>query len=178
MSVSYQHQKKLGHPQKITLRKRPTPTCNAELKLPFSKSSVLALSVSIRYLPIAGSPFCSPERTARTYVSTRSSMAVTPCIEDSISSRSFTGEPVLLSDLAVLSRKSTAKEREGGSKIDYKLARGKRKTDKGAECVHPPRSAWWNRSSTGIGTKTAFSGLGLTPTGELQNRYDRFSTVL
>jgi len=31
----------------------------------------------------------------------------------------------------------------------------------------PLRSAWWNRSSQGTGTKTQFSGLGKTPTGEL-----------
>ncbi len=31
----------------------------------------------------------------------------------------------------------------------------------------PLRSASWNRSSTGTGTNTQFSGLGNTPTGEL-----------
>jgi len=36
--------------------------------------------------------------------------------------------------------------------------------------VRPLRSACWKRSSQGIGTKTAFSGLGWTPTGELQSQ--------
>jgi hypothetical protein len=34
----------------------------------------------------------------------------------------------------------------------------------------PLRSAWWKRSSHGTGTKTQFSGLGKTPTGELWKR--------
>ena len=34
----------------------------------------------------------------------------------------------------------------------------------------PERSAWWKRSSQGTGTKTQFSGLGKTPTGELKNK--------
>jgi len=33
----------------------------------------------------------------------------------------------------------------------------------------PLRSDWWKRSSQGMGTKTQFSGLGKTPTGELTN---------
>jgi hypothetical protein len=32
----------------------------------------------------------------------------------------------------------------------------------------PLRSAGWKRSSQGTGTKTQFSGLGKTPTGELK----------
>jgi hypothetical protein len=34
----------------------------------------------------------------------------------------------------------------------------------------PLRSAEWKRSSQGTGTKTQFSGLGKTPTGELWSR--------
>ena len=34
----------------------------------------------------------------------------------------------------------------------------------------PERSAWWKRSSQGMGTKTQFSGFGKTPTGELEKQ--------
>jgi hypothetical protein len=37
------------------------------------------------------------------------------------------------------------------------------------EDARPLRSASFARSVMGIGTKTAFSGLGKTPTGELRN---------
>lgn len=44
---------------------------------------------------------------------------------------------------------------------------GLEETVKKKDNVRPLLSASWNRSSTGTGTKTQFSGFGNTPTGEL-----------
>jgi hypothetical protein len=43
------------------------------------------------------------------------------------------------------------------------------------EDARPLRSASFARSVMGIGTKTAFSGLGKTPTGELRNVRDEIA---
>ena len=66
-------------------------TCRLALNPPFSRSSVLAPKVSIRYLPTTGSPFTSPESTDRTYAKTRSSIEVMPLIDRSRASKSVTG---------------------------------------------------------------------------------------
>ena len=87
-----------------------TRTCRLALNPPFSKSSVLAPNVSMRYRPIAGSPVFSPERTDRTYVRTRSSMSDTDRRARSMISRSDTGwEDVDVDEAEVFMRRSTEK---------------------------------------------------------------------
>ena len=83
-------------------------TCKLELKPPFSRSSVLAPSVSIRYRPTAASPLTSPARTCCTYDRTRSSISATDFREDSRTSRSVTGcEVVEFGAADVVERRST-----------------------------------------------------------------------
>ena len=119
---------------------------------PFPSSSAPPPNASMRYRPRAASAGF-PAAASCAYSRTRSSISRTPLSVLSSCASSPTG------DAGAFSRRCTVSK---GVQIVggcwFKMW---------GRDVRPLRSASFARSVTGIGTNTAFSGLGKTPTGEL-----------